>query len=129
MNNILKIDNQMMSIIKEPAFYKLRVLVWGVCDCVLKAEKYAYNPKKYCGKKLKAYLNNQLKKFKKILDDSCYFPLSDDEVNDYSFDDDYSFEAVFSDKSDKVNVILTPAIETFNLYLESEPDDKYIKDR
>ena len=130
MNSIIKIDNQIMEIIKEPAFYKLRVLVWGPCYCVLRAEKYAYNPKKYYGKKLKTYLNNKLKQFKKMLDDGCYWPLSDDEADGYSFDDDYSYEAVFSDKyGNDVNVILTPAIETFDLYLESEPDDKYIKDR
>ncbi len=128
MKHIIKIDNQMMKIIKEPAFYKLRVAVWGSCDCVLKAEKYAYNPKRYFGLLLKIYLNKQLKKFKKMLDNNCYWVISDDDH--YNFDDDYSYEAVSSGKyGEDVNVILTPAKETFDLFLEFEEVDKFIKER
>lgn len=128
MKKILKINNQMMEMIKEPAFYKLRIAVWGMCDCVLIAEKYAYNPKRYFGLLLKIYLNSQLKKFKKILENNCYFVLSDDD--NYTFDDNYSYEKVLSNNyGDDVNVILTPAKETLDLFLEFEEVDKFIKER
>ncbi len=65
MKEIIKIDNQMMEIIKEPAFYKLRVQVLDGDDSVHRVEKYIYNPKRYFGLLLKIYLNYQLKKFKK----------------------------------------------------------------
>lgn len=128
MNSIVKIDNQMMSIIKEPAFYKLCVQVYGVCDCVLRAERYVYNTKMYYGKKLRTYLNNQLKKFQKLLDDNCYWSLSED--TDYNFDEDYRYEEVIQDDfNNKVNIVLTPAKETFDIFMENEIVCQFIKDR
>ena len=128
MTEILRIDNQMMEMIKEPAFYKLRVQVLEVNDSVCKVEKYIYNPKRYFGILLKIYLNNQLRKFKKMLDDNYYVIVSNKE--DYTFDDDYSYEEVLSGEyGEKVNVIMTPAKETLDLFLEAEPEVKYISER
>ncbi len=128
MKEILKIDNQMMAIIGEPAFYKLRVQVYEVNDSVAKVEKYIYNPKRYCGILLKIYLNVQLKKFKKMIEDNYYVIISNKE--DYTYDDNYSFEDVFSGKyGEDVNVIITPAKETFDLFLEGDRNVKYISER
>ncbi len=128
MKEIIKIDNQMMEIIKEPAFYKLRVQVLDGDDSVHRVEKYIYNPKRYFGLLLKIYLNYQLKKFKKMIENNYYVIVSNKE--DYTYDDDYSYEEVFSGKyGEDVNVLITPAKETLDLFLESDPVVKFIKER